>query len=265
MEKQPHVVLSRRALVKGLAAGSVVALAPGCTYNDEIGRSQFLVVSRGQMAQLAGSTWASIRKEERVSRDPRYVTRLQRVSPKIISAAGENPAAWEYAVFDSKDLNAFALPGNKIGVYTGIMDLMANDDELATVVGHEVAHVRFNHSGERYSQAMAGQVGLTVASVGLASSDAKYQREIAAVLGAGVTFGLILPFSRRHELEADKFGVRYMHRAGYDARQSLTFWQKMATKSSGQRPPEFLSTHPSSETRIAQLRREISMLPPKRA
>lgn len=252
------VTMSRRAVIKGLASGSVIVLAPGCAYNEELGRSQVLLVSSGQMAQLASSAWTDLRKQQKTTNDPKYVSRMQRVAPKIIQASGNQPSAWDVQVFDSKDLNAFALPGGKIGFYTGILDIMENDDQIATVMGHEVAHVNFNHSGERYSQSSLAQAGLTVAQV--AVSGQRYQNQILGVLGAGASLGVILPFSRKHELEADKFGLRYMARAGYNPDQALKFWQTMASKKGGGGPPEFLSTHPADSTRIAQLQREIALI-----
>lgn len=251
------VVMSRREIIRGLAAGSVVIIPAGCAYNEELGRSQLLFVSQGQMAQLAASAWTDLKKQEKITNDSRYTSRVNRVAPRIIQAAGENPAAWEAQVFASDQLNAFALPGGKIGIYTGILDIMDNDAQIATVLGHEVAHVKFNHSGERYSQSTLAAAGLTVAQA--AASSSQYQNEILGVLGAGATLGVILPFSRKHELEADRFGVRYMHRAGYDPNEAIRFWEKMAAKKSGA-PPEILSTHPSDATRIAQLKREIALL-----
>jgi predicted Zn-dependent protease len=255
--KLPVVSMSRRDIIRGLASGSVVVLASGCAYNEELGRNQLLFVSSGQMAQLATSAWTDLKKQEKISTNPKYVDRVRRVAPRIITAAGGNPSQWEVQVFDSKDLNAFALPGGKIGFYTGILDIMENDDQIATVMGHEVAHVNYNHSGERYSQSTLAQTGLTVAQVAVSGS--QYQNQILGVLGAGASLGVILPFSRKHELEADKFGLRYMHRAGYDPNEALRFWTKMASNKSGS-PPEFLSTHPSDQTRIAQLQREIALL-----
>lgn len=251
------VTMSRREIIRGLAAGSVVVLAEGCTYNEELGRSQLLFVSSGQMAQLAASAWTDLKKQQKTTNNPKYLNRVKRVAPRIISASGNNPADWEIEIFDSDQLNAFALPGGKVGFYTGILDIMDNDAQIATVMGHEVAHVNYNHAGERYSQSTLAQTGLTVAQVAVSGS--QYQNQIMGVLGAGATLGVILPYSRRHELEADKFGVRYMHRAGYDPNEALRFWETMAAKKNGA-PPEFLSTHPSDATRIAQLRREVALL-----
>lgn len=240
-----------------IMALGVMLAATACSYNETLGRNQLLFVSQGQMAQLASSAWTDLQKQEQVTNDPRYNSRVNRVAPRIISAAGGNPAEWEVRVFQSDQLNAFALPGGKIGIYTGILDLMENDDQIAAVIGHEVAHVNFNHSGERYSQATATQAGLGVAQAAVGGS----QTGAVALqaLGLGAQVGVLLPFSRKHELESDKFGVRYMHRAGYDANEAVRFWQKMASSKGGS-VPEILATHPSDATRIAALEREIALL-----
>jgi predicted Zn-dependent protease len=209
------------------------------------------------MAELASSAWTDLKKQQPVTTDPKYVNRVKRVAPKIIQAAGGNPAEWEVQVFKSDQLNAFALPGGKIGIYTGILDIMDNDDQIAAVLGHEVAHVNFNHSGERYSQTAAAQTALGAGSAVAGGSQAGGAAMQA--LGLGAQVGLLLPFSRKHELEADKFGVRYMARAGYNPNEAVKFWEKMSSSKNGA-PPEFLSTHPSDATRIAQLKREIALL-----
>ena len=258
--------MSRREILKGLAAGSVVVTAAGCTYNETLGRSQLLFVSEGQMAQLGAQAWSQQTRQQKVSRNSRYLNRFNPVVERVLRASGEPPQAWEYAVFEDKSANAFALPGNKIGMYTGMLDIMENDDQIAAVVGHEVGHVKARHGAERYSQSTLAQSGLTIAQVAVAASDLdQTTAQVAAVLGvSAVQFGVLLPFSRKHELEADKYGVRAMHRAGYDANQAVRLWQLMDAQNSGGRPPEFMSTHPSPDTRIAQLRREIALLPPRR-
>ncbi|MGE0408036.1 MAG: M48 family metallopeptidase [Amphiplicatus sp.] len=248
--------MSRRCVLRALAAGSAVGLVQGCAYNEQLGRNQLLFVSSGQMAQLASSAWADLKKQEKITTDPKYVTRTRRVADKIIAASGGVPAEWEVEVFASKELNAFALPGNKIGFYTGILDIMENDDQIAVVMGHEKAHVDFNHAGERYSQSTLAQTGLSVAQIAVSGN--QYSNEIAAVLGIGAQLG-VMRYSRQHELEADKFGLRYMHRAGYNMNEAIRFWEKMAALKTGA-PPEILSTHPSDATRIAQLKREIALL-----
>ncbi|MEL7487936.1 MAG: M48 family metallopeptidase [Pseudomonadota bacterium] len=252
------VTMSRRDIVRGLAAGTVVVFAPACAYNEELGRNQLLFVSSGQMAQLADSAWTDLKRQQPVTRNARYISRVERVAPRVIAASGGDPSQWEVQVFDSDQLNAFALPGGKIGFYTGILDFMDNDDQIATVLGHEAAHVNYNHSAERYSQSTLAQSGLTVAQV--ATSGSQYSNQIMGVLGMGASLGVILPFSRKHELEADKFGLRYMHRAGYEPEQAVAFWEKLAAQKAGDGPPAYLSTHPSDATRIAQLKREIALL-----
>lgn len=252
-----------------VAAFTLLAVAAACTYNEELGRSQLLFAGEGEMAQAAASSWRQLKQQQPLSRDTRYTSRLNRVAPKLLRAAGENPAEWEYLVFDDDSLNAFALPGGRIGIYTGIMDLMENDDQLATVVGHEIAHVKYRHSGERYSQNMVASVGLGVASIAVGTGCEGTARErrqceernaaLVQALGMGAVYGAILPYSRKHELEADVGGVRYMTRAGYDPCEAIAFWSRMARASAGQaRAPEFASTHPASATRIRELREAIA-------
>jgi predicted Zn-dependent protease len=249
-------IAHRRRFRFALAAAFSLA-AGSCAYNEQLGRNQLLFVSSDQMAQLGLSAWSDVKKQQAISTDPRYVNRVRRVMPKIVGAAGEDPAQWEVEVFQSKDLNAFALPGGKIGFNTALLDIMQNDAQIATVMGHEVAHVVYNHSGERYSQSALAQAGMSVAQA--ATSGSANQNAVLGILGAGASVGVILPFSRKHELEADKFGVRYMAQAGYDPNEALRFWEKMSASNKGA-PPEFLSTHPSDATRIEQLRQEIALL-----
>jgi len=243
-----------------LAIGALVGLS-SCAYNEELGRSQLAFIPASQMSSLGTTAWADVNKKEKVSTDPKYVSRLNRVAPKILMAAGENPSNWEYKVFDSKSLNAFALPGNHFAVYTGLMDLMDNDDQLATVVGHEVGHVRANHGGERVSQQLGANFALGAAQAAIGSGSQTGQAAMGA-LGVGAQYGVLLPFSRKHELEADRLGIIYMNRAGYDPNEALKFWTKMSA-AGGSKPPEFASTHPSDTTRINQIKDVIATLPPR--
>lgn len=249
------IELSRRDLVRGLAAGTVVAFAAGCVTNPETGASQFLLVSDGQLAQLSQGAWAEVRSKEKLSSDPSRNQQLRRVGARITSAAGRGDQAWEYAVFESDQKNAFVLPGRQVGFYTGLMDLADNDDQLAAVMGHETGHVTGRHAAERYSQNIAASVGMSAA--GLALKDQKYGGEIAGVLGLGLQFGVLLPYSRAHELQADLLGLDYMHKAGYRPSQAIPFWEKMAGSGKGARPPEFLSTHPDPATRIKAIEQHI--------
>lgn len=265
--------ITKSLKMAGFGVLAVLGLT-SCEYNDELGRNQLLFgTSPQQMASAANSAWVDLKRQQKVSTDPRYTSRLNRVAPKIIAAAGGNPNEWEYLVFEDKSLNAFALPGGKIGIHTGIMDIMQNDAQLAAVVGHEVAHVNYRHGAERYSQGMLTQLGLAGLSV-YGSSQCSNETTSAArqqcqqnagrwvqALALGATVGVVLPYSRSHELEADSGGVRYMAQAGYDPRQALVFWTNMARAGqSSARPPEFLSTHPATNTRIANLEREVVRL-----
>ena len=251
------IELNRRQIVKGLAAGYIVAVG-GCVQNQALGRQQLLLVSEAQMTQLSASAWTQIRKEQKVSTDKALNRRLGTVGPKIVNAAGLQNQPWEYTVFKGDEANAFVLPGGKVGFYEGIFKRMENDDQLATVMGHETAHVAARHSAERYSQQMAAGAGMQAAQVALQSGDIGGAGAIAAVLGAGVQFGVLLPYSRTHELEADRLGVVYMQKAGYDPRQSLRFWQNMTAQRGGKAPPpEFASTHPSDATRIGALQAQL--------
>jgi predicted Zn-dependent protease len=248
--------------LRRIGVAMVAAMVSGCAYNDELGRSQLAFIPSGQMATLGATAWSDVNKKEKPSTNPKYVDRLNRVAPNILRAAGEDPSKWDYKVFESKALNAFALPGNHFAVYTGIMDIMANDDQLAAVVGHEVAHVRANHGGERVSQQLGASVALQASQAAIGTGSQTGQLAMGA-LGLGAQYGVLLPFSRKHELEADKLGILYMHRAGYDANEAVKFWEKMGASSGGATPPEIMSTHPSDTTRIAQIREIIVGLPPR--
>ncbi|MEE4211683.1 MAG: M48 family metallopeptidase [Parvularcula sp.] len=253
---------SRKGAIAALALTLGVA---GCTYNEQLGRNQLLLGSEESIAAAADQAWAQIKQQERVSQDPRYTTKLNRVAPKLITAMGGNPAEWDYQVFASDDLNAFALPGKKIGVYTGIMDITENDAQLAAIVGHEIAHVEFNHARERSAQNTLGQVGAL--GVGLAlgtqcqEGDRACQDRSLQMAALGVSVFGILPYSRTHELEADVGGLRLMRQAGYDVCEAVEFWRNMQQASANQaRPPEFLSTHPGGDTRIQTLQQEARRL-----
>lgn len=255
-------IMDRRKLIQGLAAGTVVAFTgatSGCTQNETLGREQLLLVSNDQLASLASGTWQRTLQEEGVVNSPAYDQQLERVAGRIVTAAGHGDETWEFAVIQDESLNAFALPGNKIGVNSGMMEFVENDDQLAAIIGHEVGHVLAQHSAERYSQQMLGQLGTNVANAALASSGSPMANEIAAVLGAGVNYGVILPYSRRHELEADSLGVQYMAKAGYDPREAIEFWRRMSSQG-GEAPPEFMSTHPADQTRIDNLQQQIRKL-----
>jgi len=248
-------LFSRRAMLGGLGASSLLVLS-GCAENAQLGRQQLILVDEGQLNEMGVAAWRDIRQHEQVSRRPQVNRRIQEIGSRIVRAAGlEDDYDWEYAVFENEQANAFALPGGKIGVNTGLIELARSDDEIAAVVGHEVAHVTSRHSAERVSQSMLSELGVSLAQAGLGGGEAA-----AAVLGAGVQYGVLLPYSRKQEYEADRLGLRYAAAAGYDPRAALTFWQSMAENKQQGEPVEFLSTHPADANRMAALQQELQAM-----
>lgn len=238
------------------------ALLAGCTTVPETGRRQVMLLSPNQEAAMGLSAFADIKKGEKISRDPVANARVQRVGKRIAQSVGRDlpHAEWEFVVFDSNELNAFALPGGKVGVYTGILKIAETDAELAAVMGHEVAHVSSRHGAERTSQQLLVLGGALLTEVGMEAGkvDQGNRDLIRAAYGLGATVGVMLPYSRLHESEADAIGLRFAAGAGYDPRAAVSFWRKMsAANKGGMKVPEFLSTHPSDETRIRTLEQLI--------
>jgi predicted Zn-dependent protease len=230
----------------------------GCATAPETGRSQLLLVDSSQEAQLGLKAFEEIKAEKPVSRDADKKAQLQSVGRRIARVARLPDARWEFVLFDDpKQPNAFALPGGKVGVYTGILPITQNEAGLAAVVAHEVAHVSARHGAERMSQGIAVQLGGTLLSAALGTSGyGGVTRDLAMqAYGLGTQVGLLLPYSRTQELEADRIGLLYMARAGFDPREAVAFWKRFQAYNAkrGGRPPEFLSTHPLDNNRIAKL------------
>lgn len=261
----PRVRLSRRGIIMGLASGSVFPFVSGCATNLATGESQFLIVDDAAIASMSATAWTDMKAQTPQTSNSRLKGRVLNIWDRTIQGAVKqghiDPSAqWDVAVFDTDDVNAFVMPGNRVGVYRGITELTENDDQISSVLGHETGHVVGKHAAERYSVNMAAQVGLMAGQIAVASSDelSKYGTAIGALGGAAVQFGVILPYSRKHELQADKLGVDYMHQAGYDVKQSVRLWELMDSQSKGQRPPEFMSTHPDPLRRAEELRSYIN-------
>lgn len=264
-EGAPRVNLSRRAIISGLAAGTVFPFVTNCTTNPATGRSQFVIFGDQEVASMAASAWTDMKAQTPVTANSKLKNRVLHVWEKTLSGAERKGdvapgQSWDVAVFDTDDVNAFVMPGNKVGVYRGITELTENDDQLSAVLGHETGHVVGRHAAERLSITTLAQTGLAVGQIAIAQSDtlSKYGSEIGALGGAAMQFGVILPYSRAHELEADKLGVDYMHQSGYDVKQSVRLWELMAAQSSGSRPPEFMSTHPDPARRAQELKTYIN-------
>jgi predicted Zn-dependent protease len=220
-----------------------------CT-SSPTGRNQLILIGESQMAQMGMASFAQMKEKSPPVKDAKSTAYVSCISNALLKAAGENPAAWEVQVFNDKSPNAFALPGKKIGVHTGMFTVAQTPAQLAAVIGHEIGHVQARHGAERVSLNMATQVGQQAAAVGL--QDNKDGQLIMAAIGMGSQIGIMLPYSRTHESEADYIGLRLMAKAGFDPQESVQLWVNMS-KANGSKPPEFMSTHPSGQTRIKKL------------
>jgi predicted Zn-dependent protease len=234
----------------------------GCSTVPVTGRSQLSLVSAGQEMELGLSSFEELKKETPVSRDAAANALVQRVGKRIAGVAGKDMpnAQWEFVVFDSKEANAFCLPGGKVGVYAGILPVTKDEAGLATVIGHEVAHAVARHGAERMSEAMITQTGGQLLGSTLSATDPRWQQLTMLAYGAGAKLGRELPHSRAQESEADHIGLIYMARAGYDPKEAIAFWQRFSDYNKQQGGGEssffskFLSTHPVDTVRIEQLR-----------
>lgn len=218
------------------------------------GRSQLLLLSEADEMQMGLQAYREVVQKSKLSKDPATNDMVKRVGTRIASATGRSDLPWEFTVIEDQQANAFALPGGKVAVYTGILPITRDEAGLAAVLGHEVAHAVARHGAERMSQQLLVQVGLAGTMVALSKRDPKTVQTVSALLGAGAAVGLVLPWSRSQESEADHLGLIYMAKAGYNPSAARDLWIRMAESSRGhERPPEFLSTHPSESTRIQQI------------
>ena len=232
------------------------ALVVGCQTVPETGRKQLNFMSPSEEMQLGLSSFEKMKQETPINKNPALNAQVQRVGNRIAAVAKLPNAQWEFVVFDSKEVNAFCLPGGKVGIYTGILPITKDDLGLATVIGHEVAHAVARHGGERMSEATLLQTGGQALGAGLSATDPRMQAIATTVYGVGAQVGLALPHSRGQESEADHIGLLYMARAGYNPEAAVAFWQRFAefNAKAGGAEPWFLRTHPLDETRIRQLK-----------
>ena len=244
-----------------VAIGTAVSLLwNSCTTTPVTGRHQLNLVSSSEETQLGLSSFDQLKTNTPVNHDPQVNEMVQRVGKRIANVAGKDlpNAQWEFVVFESKEANAFCLPGGKVGVYTGILPITKDDEGLATVLGHEIGHATAHHGSERMSEAKAiegaGQLlGSAVSS--------KYQSAALLAYGGIAKVGVELPFSRKQESEADHIGLIYMARAGYDPKAAVAFWERFAEynkQAGGGSDPfyaKFLRTHPVDSVRIADLKK----------
>lgn len=247
--------MSRKPFLLALAVSAAVlgAGVGACAYNEALGRNQLVFIDDSALVQQSQAAWAETLRTQKVSTNAAQNARVRAVGDRIVRAAGLTNRPWDYAVFEDSTPNAFVLPSGHIGVTTGLLGMAKTDDQLAVVIGHEVGHVVARHAAERASTTQTA--GLVLGAVQSRAGD--YSQAVQAFGGLGAQLGVLLPFSRSHELEADRLGVDYMAAAGYKPSESLALWRAMAAgRQSG--TPEFASTHPSDQTRIAQLEQYIA-------
>ncbi|MCW2924114.1 MAG: Peptidase Ste24p precursor [Thermoleophilia bacterium] len=253
--------MGRRAVFGVLVAIAVVAFTWFSSEKQSVpvtGRTQRVAMSDTQQEQLGLQVFDQTLQEQQgagnvITTGPQYA-QVERVAKRIakVGAVDKPEFDWAVALVHSDEVNAFCLPGGKIVVYTGLLGVAKTDDELATVLGHEVAHAVAEHGAERILREQLTQRAVTAASGAFADDPQRYQ-QVAGLLGAGAQVGLSLPWGRAQESEADHIGLIYMARAGYDPPAALTFWKRMQRTTEGGAPPEYLSTHPSGTTRIKQI------------
>lgn len=227
-------------------------------------RKALHLVSNSELAAMAFQQYQEVLRKTKLSTDPAKVqmvrsvgTRISRATEEILRERGLESEIkhyqWEFNLIeDDKTVNAWCMPGGKVAVYTGLLPLAENETGLAVVMGHEIAHAVANHGNERVSQGLLQQMGGMALSVALSTNPSATSQIFMAAYGVGTTVGIMLPYSRTHESEADRIGLILMAKAGYDPREAIPFWQRM-NQSGGSRPPELLSTHPAPETRIKQI------------
>ena len=235
-------------------------LLTGCQTVPETGRSQLNLVSADEEVKLGVTEFQQTKQKTPVSKDAKANEMLQRVGKRIAGVANLPTAQWEFVVFESPEANAWCLPGGKVGVYTGILPITKNEAGLATVIGHEVAHATAHHGAERMSQQMVAQLGGSAAGAMVSGKDQATQALVGQAYGVASQVGVLLPFSRKQEAEADYIGLLYMARAGYDPAEAVAFWQRFSEynhQHGGSGGLSFLRTHPLDEQRIQSLKAEL--------
>ena len=228
----------------------------GCTTTPVSKRSALILIPKSQEISLGRQSYNQILKKEKESEDKQLSQIIQRVGQRIASVSDMPNLEWEVKLIESDQKNAFALPGGKIAIYTGILSVAKNEAGLATVMSHEIAHVIARHGAQRMTQQMLLQGAMIGAGLNMKN---RTQRNIVlSALGVGVLYGFTLPFSRLHESEADQIGLIYMAKAGYDPNEAINFWQRFSQIKGGKGPPEWASTHPVDVTRMKGLRSYLS-------
>ncbi len=235
-----------------MAVGVALGLSGCASTQSPTGRGQTLLYSAEQMQQMGDASFEEMKKQQKLSSDTKLTQYVNCVANRVTAVLPDQSQKWDVVLFDSEQVNAFALPGGHIGVYTGLLKVANTPDQLATVLGHEVAHVLAQHGNEQVSRSQMTGVGMQIANAALGVSGVANRDLYMSALGLGAQVGVILPFGRAQETEADVMGLELMAKAGFDPAQSVTLWQNMA-KAGGGQGLELLSTHPSDVNRITQL------------
>ena len=229
-------------------------LVAACASAPYTGRRQLLFSSEGSETKMGFQAFEQIKRQYKLSQDPEANALVATVGRRIADAAQRPDYRWEFLVFEGKEANAFCLPGGKVGIFTGILKYTQDEAGMATVISHEVAHALARHAGERMSQSRLAQVGGIGLGAALGGVGSLAGAAIMQGYSLGTQLGILLPYSRTQESEADHIGLILMAKAGYDPAQALEFWQRMMTKDKkGAKPPEFMSTHPSDASRLKEL------------
>ena len=248
--------VTRRIRIPALALLPLLILS-ACATAPYTQRSQLILISASEENRLGVQAFQQVLAKEKVTRDPVLQGVVDRIGWRVATAANRPDFQWQFVVIDNeKTANAFALPGGKVAVYTGIFPVAKTEGGLAAVMAHEVAHVLARHGGERLSQGLLAQMGAVAVQVGMAGSDPGVVQGVMAAYGLGANVGVLLPYSRLQESEADRIGLIVMAQAGYDPREAVHLWERMAQQDRN-RPPEFFSTHPSAGSRIQDLQRSV--------
>ena len=248
--------ISRRSFILTLA-GAAAYLQAACSRED-VHQAAAKLITQETLREMGLKTWEHFRGQFPPSRNAALQRRLQAIATRVVQAAGGKPESWEFAVFRGEQINAFAVPGGKVGFFEGLFAAAQNDAQVGAVLGHEIGHLNAKHPEERIIAAFAKRVGIAVVLAALRAGDVNYADEIAGLLGAGVEYGIIRPYSRGQELEADRLGVGYLARAGYPAGEAVAFWTNMMNLARNRpQPPAILSTHPSDEKRIEALKQVL--------
>ena len=234
----------------------IVLIISACATTPVSNRSTLILIPKAQEISLGKQSYNQILKKEKESEDAQLNEVVRRVGQRIIAVSHMPKLDWEIKLIESAQKNAFALPGGKIAIYTGILTVAKNEAGLATVMSHEIAHVIARHGAQRMTQQMLLQGAMIGA--GLSMKNRTQRNLVLTALGVGVLYGLTLPFSRSHESEADQIGLIYMAKAGYNPNEAIKFWQRFSKVKDQKGPPEWASTHPADKTRMRGLRGYLS-------